>query len=240
MKINNKVLSIPPYVSTSWNNIRALRMKGMALVVVLQDGENIEIPGLKPEIVGLIFSTHASSLEGGNAPPQIPQTNPFAQAMMQARPSPLGEAPFKLSFASMDEFGSMLQHNPQQAHAPELPKEILSKIAQITKIVAPEDAQLLPKAEPHCNCMHCQIARAVNQENTVTAVEEPKAAQVEEEVKDDELQFQQWEIQQIGDNLFSVTNKLDRFEIYNVHIGKPIGCTCGKEGCEHIVAVLKS
>ena len=68
----------------------------------------------------------------------------------------------------------------------------------------------------------------------------PPALTQEEEVTDRDLSFQQWAIEQTGDKLFCVTNKLDRLEKYNVFLGDPVGCTCGIQGCEHILAVLKS
>ena len=44
----------------------------------------------------------------------------------------------------------------------------------------------------------------------------------------------------MNDKLFTVINKLDQQEKYNVFLGEPVGCTCGKQGCEHMLAVLKS
>ena len=44
---------------------------------------------------------------------------------------------------------------------------------------------------------------------------------------------------QTDEKMFTVTNRLDKNEKFNVYLGKPIGCTCGKEGCEHILAVLR-
>ena len=128
-----------------------------------------------------------------------------------------------------------MQHNPAQANSPDLPEEVLNKVSAIAKIVTPEDMKSLPKAEPHYNCIHCQIARAIHKgiQNMDGERED------EEEVADEELQFQQWDIKQKGE-LFVVTNRLDTAEQYHVYLGNPVGCTCGKSGCEHIVAVLKS
>ena len=64
--------------------------------------------------------------------------------------------------------------------------------------------------------------------------------EVEEDVRDDELQFEQWSISSAGDKLYNVVNRLDEQEKYRVYLGHPVGCTCGREGCEHILAVLKS
>jgi len=62
----------------------------------------------------------------------------------------------------------------------------------------------------------------------------------EEEVSDEDLTFQDWEVKQEGDKLYLVTNPLDRDERYRVFLGKPLGCTCGKTNCEHIRMVLSS
>jgi len=245
MKINKKLLSIPPYISTSWSNVSALQMKGAALVVSLLDGDSIEIPGLKPETIESVFNMHASVIEQDHLPSTaMPPfagkvAHPFAHAMLQSHPDNASDSSFRMSFASIDELGSVLQHNPQQADAPDLPPEILQKIAAITKIISPDDVQLLPKPEAHCNCVHCQIARTV-MNSSDGALIDVKPSAVEEPVNDEELAFQQWAISQVGQNLFNVTNKLDEKEKYSVFLGSPVGCTCGKEGCEHIIAVLKS
>ena len=62
----------------------------------------------------------------------------------------------------------------------------------------------------------------------------------DEPVPDAELSFQEWDIVQTGKDLFHVSSRLDPNEQYNVFLGNPVGCTCGKAGCEHILAVLKS
>ncbi len=62
----------------------------------------------------------------------------------------------------------------------------------------------------------------------------------EPEVKEEDLRFQQWTACRLEENMYSVTIKLDSIEHYHVYLGDPMGCTCGKKGCEHIVAVLLS
>ena len=126
-------------------------------------------------------------------------------------------------------------------NAPDLPAEILEKIASIAKIIAPEDQNSLPKSEPHCNCFYCQVSRAIqagliHHEAGAKPQEEPN----EEPISDEDLSFQQWDILQASDNLYTVINRLDTQEKYNVFLGQPVGCTCGKLACEHILAVLKS
>jgi hypothetical protein len=238
IKIDDKILSIPPYISTKWSNVAALHMKGTMLVVTLNDHESINIPGLDAEVIDLVFSHHTSYLENDSdkQKDEHPKRN---NAFLFGAPLEGLDTGFKINVNSMENFGSAMQHNPEQSGAPDLPPEILEKIAAISKIVQPDDVNQLPKPEPHCNCMHCQISRAIlkgadSKEDTVIEVSS------EEEVTVDDLTFQQWEVQQAGNQLFTVINKLDTHEQYSVFLGKPVGCTCGKDACEHIVAVLKS
>ncbi len=235
IKINEKILSIPPYISTSWSHITALHIKGNLLVIVLIDGDTINIPGLSKETIELIFNHHATYLENESFnlshPPSSPKKESLSSLLDQVT-----EPTIRLAFGSLDGLGAVMQHNPAQANAPTLPPELLQKISGIAKIIAPLEDSLLPKAELSCNCFYCQIARALNPQNDGEEELKPEL----EEIKDEELQFQQWNIIQTGNNLFSVINRLDDHEKYSVYLGHPVGCTCGKQGCEHILAVLKS
>lgn len=245
MKINNKILFIPPYISTTWNNIRTLSLKDNRLTVSLANDSIVEIPNLDTEHLELIYNTHANFIENQPTPHQEHLSFsrlPFANATpLFNKVTPTLEDP-SLSFGlgTFDSLGSALHHNESQSHMPDLPKEILSKISAIAKIVAPEDGQSLPKPELHCNCTHCQIARAVQDGLGIEINEIKQPLTIEEEVDDRDLNFQQWDIQQTGEKLFSVCHRLDSNDKYSVYLGHPVGCTCGKEGCEHILAVLKS
>lgn len=227
IKITDKTLSIPPYISTSWSRIAALHMKGGILAITLVDGDTVHIPNLNSDAINQIFQHHALYLEKE-------QTQSSLDFSKSKNPIEQEEPAIRLAFGtSLEGLGNMMQHNPSQADSPDLPPEILQKIGAISKIIGPTDEVLLPKAEPGCNCFHCQIARALNPVAHQPEAEEP-------EVHDEELQFQQWTITQTGEKLFSVVNRLDEHEKYNVYLGQPVGCTCGKQGCEHILAVLKS
>lgn len=247
MKINSRIFSLPPYISTSWNNVVALHVKSNSLVVSLVDGDIIEIPGLQSELIDIIFAAHAAFMEydiareHGNHPssPASNKISTLLSSLASSDATGAGEnSAFRVGFSALDGFGSILQHNPAQANAPEIPKEILHKIGAIGKIVAPDDPAALPKAEPHCNCMYCQIARAITQEIPETEAE--KKEQNDLPVSEEDLKFCQWDISQTSDKLFTVTNRLDMLEKYNVYLGEPVGCTCGKSGCEHLLAVLQS
>jgi len=220
MKINDKILSLPPYISTAWKNIVSIHVEtrpfGHVLLIELVTGSKVEIPNLDTKLMEQIFSMHAAVLEKEG--PQNPiATQTFA---------------FPLPFP-IEGLTSTLQHNPEQADTPPLPPEILEKI-QSFKGILPEDLTSIQKAEPHCNCPYCQITRAI----TGDLVE--ATPQIEEEVSVADLTFRNWDIKQEGNKLFSVTNPLDNKEHYSVFLGEPVGCTCGSKNCEHIQAVLRS
>lgn len=232
--ITDKILSIPPYVSTTWSCIATLHMKGGLLAITLKDGDTLNIPSLNPETVQSIFEHHAAYLEKEQSEPPVSDIAKFKEIMGHS-----GEPSVRFAFGtSMENLGvGIMQHNPEQKDAPDLPQEILQKIGTIAKIMGSTDDLALPQPESGCNCFHCQITRALS---TGCSHQNPNLALEEGEVSDHDLQFQQWTIKQVADQLFTVTNKLDDHEEYNVYLGEPIGCTCGQTGCEHILAVLKS
>ena len=57
---------------------------------------------------------------------------------------------------------------------------------------------------------------------------------------EDDLKFRDWDIEQKSEELYEVTNPIDQNEHYQVFLGNPVGCTCGKKNCEHIRTVLNS
>lgn len=221
MQITDKILSLPPYISTSWKNIVSIHVEtrpyGHVLLIELVTGSKVEVPNLDAKLMEKIFSMHALVLEK--------EGNPIAT---QTFAIPL---PFPIEGLT-----PTLQHNPEQADTPPLPPEILEKI-QSLKGILPEDLTSMQKAEPHCNCPYCQITRAI----TGSLLEaETSPPQIEEEVTAADLTFRDWDIQQENDQIYSVTNPLDKKEHYNVFLGDPVGCTCGSKNCEHIQAVLRS
>lgn len=223
MKITHKILSIPPYISTSWTYVAALKMEQDVLVITLTSQEVIRIPHLPKDCIHQIFEAHALHME---------------QTSLPASPlKPTEENTFRFGINLGDGMSTIMQHNPEQSDAPDLPPEILERIAMIAKMVSPEEMTLISKAVSNCNCMYCQLARAVcgNQE-------EPSLQTADEEdpVSEEDLNFCQWHILSKGNNLYTVTNKLDEHESYTVFLGEPVGCTCGRTGCEHVLAVLRN
>lgn len=239
MKITSKILHLPPFISTTWYNVASLYMKEEVLIIALTNNESISIPAIPTEILVQIFDSYASFMEENQL--HLQQNHPLEALLKSGKIVPMNgmiEGPnlpmIKMNLNSIDSIAESMQHNSAYANAPNLPNEILEKIVEITKIVASEQISNLPRAEPHCNCPHCQIARAIHGETSKIELQE------EAEVKEEDLTFEQWKISEQGDQLYKVTNKLDMAESYNVFLGEPVGCTCGNSRCEHILAVLKS
>ena len=78
----------------------------------------------------------------------------------------------------------------------------------------------IPKAEPHCNCTYCQIARAI-QAGSLELGEHDEV----EEVSEEDLKFRDWDIEQKSEEIYEVTNPIDQNEHYQVFLGNPVGCT---------------
>ena len=88
MKVNMKILSIPPYISTSWKNVVSLHIKSSAdnpvLVIGLVNGSTIEIPNLDKASIASVFAAHEKHLSQ-DAPPQAaphPQAPLTPQALL--------------------------------------------------------------------------------------------------------------------------------------------------------------
>lgn len=222
MKISTTILSIPPYISTTWKNISSLHVKesrgAYTLIVILQNRVQVEVPGLDKATIGAVFDAHSSYAEESAPKKSIhPLEGPFSFSLPLKADGPI------------DTLGTAMQHNPDQANLPPIPPDVLKKITAIARAFGLDDASALPKAEPHCQCVYCQVVRELHGD-----------AQEVEEVTEEDLKFRNWEIEQAGDQLYNVTNPLDSNEHYSVFLGSPLGCTCGSKNCEHIRAVLNS
>lgn len=220
MKITPKLLSIPPYISTAWGNISSLHIKekdGIShLSISLNDGIQVEIPNLPQQEIDSIFQAHAEFSSCETILPKSLIDNSFSFSL-----------PIKTEGSMIESLGSQMQHNPEQSDLPQIPPHVLEKIASLVKAFGIEDASVLDRAEPDCNCVYCQLTRALQGEP-------------EEIIEDTDLQFRDWEVSQKEEKLYHVTNPLDKTEYYDVFLGEPIGCTCGLKNCEHVRAVLNT
>ncbi len=227
MKITSKVLTIPPYISTTWENISSLHVKEelgtYRLIVLLKDGPQVEIPNLDRGAIDAIFNAHAQFTE---------ESALETHARKVVEDSPISfTLPLKADADGnvIEAFGPTTQHNPDQADLPPLPPNVLKKIGAIASAFGVESLPSLPKAEPGCNCIYCQVMNAVQ-----------GADAVEEEISEEDLKFRDWEVQKTADKLYIVKNPIDLNEHYSVFLGEPIGCTCGSKNCEHVRAVLNT
>ena len=238
IKVTPNLLHIPPHISTSWKEVSSIHYdtKTSMLIIILKNKTKVEISCLPSQNLEQIFAAHAAFLENESKAQTPPQ--PFASPLGSGGAGPgLGfSIPMNLGdMKGIENLGSAMQHDLNHKNDPDLPKELLDKFTKISQALGLDKVESLPEAEPHCNCYHCQIARAINGQKR--AQEQPNA---EEIVSDEDLKFRTWDIEQKGEKLYLVTNPLDKKEQYQVFLGNPIGCTCGHNDCEHIQAVLHS
>lgn len=250
--INEKILSIPPHISTTWDMVTFLQSDQeeetgrFTLTVHLRDGHIIHIPHLDSSLIDIAFAMHIRHMESkGVQPSHQPQREnepktigAFLQQLTGLSPDQITNMPIRLGFGGIEGMPGMMdamQHNQSQAEAEDLPSEILTKVTEMLKSMLGTEIHNFPKPEPHCNCPHCQVARTLHQDSNLGNSEEK-----EELVSEEDLTFRDWEVQKSGDNLFIVTNPLDHKEQYSVYLGTPVGCTCGQPHCEHLKAVLYS
>ena len=239
MKITPKIFSIPPYLSTSWENVASLRVSEDLLMVTLKDGAICIIPNLPKEIIAQIFTHHAESIESKS--PQKENVAVLVEGMHTGFKDLIAMLT-KVGSNAITSLGKALEHDPRNAHLPPLPPEMVEKVKLLINIIPKEDVLAMPEAENNCNCMYCQINRILRQ--TLLIEEAPKPDLIAEEpaehIEEKDLEFSEWIIEPISEKLYRVTNKLDPKEEYRVFLGDPIGCTCGKPHCEHVLAVLRS
>jgi hypothetical protein len=221
MKITATLLSIPPYISTTWDNIASLHVRAegplFTLVIQAKSQSQVEIPHLTKQSIDEIFEAHARFTEE-HPPTRNPLEGPFGFTL-----------PLK-SDGSFESLATSMQHNPDQADLPPIPENLLKKITLIARAFGLQETAFAdPK--PNCNCVYCQVNRALQGETAPIEIEE---------VSQEDLKFRDWEIKQTADKLYTATNPLDANEQYTVFLGTPLGCTCGSKNCEHIRAVLTS
>src|SRR3989338_1378532 len=148
MKITPNILSIPPYISTTWKNISTLHVReeaggALCLVAVLRNQIQVEIPGLEKGEIEVIFEAHAKYTAFADTPPKSPLEG-FTFSL-----------PLKNEGSLIDSLGPTMQHNADQADLPALPPDVLAKIATVARAFGLEDTSLLKDPEPSCNCIYC-------------------------------------------------------------------------------------
>lgn len=236
MRINHKVLSIPPYISTSWKNICSLQSKKEdgkhLLLIYLQDKSCITVPEIEEVVIKAIFEAHAKHLEIEN--------KASVQSVNKKSQTPATSPDSNIKSFEMGSVNSLACHNEAERNAPDLPPYILTKVEQISKEMGLSNSATLPFPEPNCNCPFCQIAKSMQKsseaEVSFTSFEEDE----EEEISLEDLSFTSWMIRPLKTNLYQVVHPDEPEKNYEVFLDSPIGCTCGSNRCEHIKAVLTS
>jgi hypothetical protein len=239
MKISPKVFSVPPYLSTRWEFVASLRLAEHQLYVALKDGTICVIPNLPQEAIDQIFAFHAESIETATPKDDL-------AAIVDGMRTGLKELVSmftKIKGNSIGSIGRALEHDPSNSSLPDLPPEMIKKVKLLLNIIPKDDVLAMPEAESGCNCMYCQINRTLR--TSILSGESGEGPDIlsegeTEPVGEQELSFNEWIVEPIAEKLYKVTNKLDHNEEYRVYLGEPIGCTCGKSHCEHVLAVLRS
>lgn len=227
-KINKHLLSLPPYISTSWNRVSSLHLEAKELCVNLTNGILIKIPDLNPSLIETIFFFHRQALE--------------AQALECAVPQGPSSSNLPFAFDPGRDFLSsspLLQHNLEQGKIEDLPVDILDKIVSMVKTLGMRTLEVFEKAEAHCNCIHCQVARRVHQNADSRPLPDNRYPD-DELVSDEDLRFRTWNIEERAHKMYAVWNPFKEDIIYYVSIETPIRCSCMAKNCEHIAAVLSS
>src|SRR5277367_5980361 len=122
IRITPKILSIAPYVSTTWKNILSLHIEVRAsvpiLILSLSGGIRIHIPGMDKEMIRAIFLAHANYADA-----ETRQTQPL-----------------KMPAQAEDEnLSSLLQHDAEHANDRNLPVELLQKISSLSETLGIRD-----------------------------------------------------------------------------------------------------
>src|SRR5579883_478597 len=159
MKITSNIFSLPPYISTTWQNIIALHIRheeGADLLVVdLLNGNRIEVPHLDVETLGKIFAMHEAFHEKEIAKPISSLQKNDLNSLLSLH------LPAKLFGEGLEKISGVLQHNPEAADTPDLPPEFLERVAKIAESLGIEDINSVPSPSDGCNCLFCQISRTM-------------------------------------------------------------------------------
>src|SRR5262245_39843293 len=92
MKITDKIISIPPYISTSWDKVSSLHLSDDNFIITLKDGTRVTVPHLAQETLQEIYTAHASFLEQQGTKPAVLQPT-IEQAF---------NAPFRILFGTLE------------------------------------------------------------------------------------------------------------------------------------------
>jgi len=229
MAVTKRMLHLPPYISTSWENVIALHMEqdedsdDPLLVVTLSGGVQICIPDLREEMVQDLFALHAQilTMSGAEASEEaLKFTGDFHFARNPWEPREVLQM--------------LMRHQPSLRDEPPMPQAIINKLQSIGQLL---DRDILKRLKPPlegCNCPFCQVHRAVLTDlydDEVTAEELPTAPP-------EEVHSGEWVIQSEDQSTFTVFAEHAPQTRFRVCLSDTISCTCGLPNCDHVKAVL--
>src|SRR5262245_28614291 len=106
MKINSQILSIPPHILTSWENVSGLYIQDEKLFIVLNNGKTVSIENLSSNTIQTVYRTYESFLEKrANTPQDTASTS--TTSTFGALTS---DFPIQLGIGSLDNLGNAMQH----------------------------------------------------------------------------------------------------------------------------------
>lgn len=223
MAVTRRVLHLPPYISTSWENVIALHMEQdedsdePLLVVTLQGGAQIGIPNLREEIAHELFALHAQILAGE-------ENLKCSQELNKAEGLFEPEEMLKL----------LICHQPALCDEQPMPEEVECKLQSIGQLLDRDILARLKRPVDNCNCPFCQVHRALltDLHNEAESTEDLPDTTIER------MQSGKWVINTKDQSTFTVFTEESPQERFQVCLGECISCTCGQANCEHVKAVL--
>lgn len=228
MKINKNMLSIPPYITTTWDNITCVQAcvvqdEFVDIKICLADGEKVEVPHVPEKIFNKIRDEYEKFIESSsiNTPADL---GGIASGIADIFQGANRELPAIGRGENVGVIGFPVSGHPRQHHeAPVLGKEALR---QITKTLGEKafEGEYITK----CNCIYCQSCRFVQDKKNKESGEKP-------------LEFSDaWLVEEVGTDKFIVRDKMKESNVFTVYLKPKIICSCGSNVCEHIKATLFS
>jgi hypothetical protein len=240
MKITDRYLSIFPNLCVAWDQIISLQGSHIdgdkiELLVTVIPNQPIKLPILSIIAAEKIFEAYQGFQDKKDHVRikirQIPLNFDVNNSLGVQLPPLLfqGQSNF---LNAIEQLSTSLKHNPQMSDLPDLPSELLEKISHAFK-----DLQLANEAEenaplmqpyPDCKCLHCQIARSLQNGQLNSEQHSP--------ISHENL----WHVHAISKDEYFVSHTQNDGESHKVYLKPQVSCTCQQSGCAHIEAVLRS
>lgn len=237
-----------------------------ALVVALTNGTQVRLEHLSSEVVHTIFNAHALFLEEEAAREEEEEDEENEnKGAARAEVEFSVQTPFtmgQMDESSGDAMKIFMEHDPSRSLGPLLPEAVLKRVSALAKMFLPPDMIPLDASHENCRCPFCQIVRALSglpqpileegeeKRKGLELRESPREKKGKEDRKEPSAGRESehgkqkgdspWTIQQVGDQMYTVTEKAHPEHVFQVSLATPVTCSCGEPNCVHIIAVLKS